>query len=225
MDKVNLEVELDALKNQKPDTSAVDTLKAELEALKTKHAEELEAIQAASHKSTSNLDALTKDHEAKTAELETLKEQLSEAREDAAIAKKELEAINNDVDAKMKSHEADYKDMHDTLSHLVEEQRQKVEAAEKQAADLKEKHDTLSNLVEQHRQKVEVAEKEAANVKSRFAEMEAQLKVKDAEIAEAKAQATFATKPKSGLAASRFAGAEDSTDAESELPASEDITV
>ena len=47
-------------------------------------------------------------------------------------------------------------------------------------------HETLSAMVEEEQRKREAAEKEALDVKSRFAEMEAMLKVKDAEIAEAK---------------------------------------
>ena len=51
-------------------------------------------------------------------------------------------------------------------------------------------HETLSAMVEDEQKKRAAAEKEALDVKSRFAEMEAMLKVKDAEIAEAKVSST-----------------------------------
>ena len=83
---------------------------------------------------------------------------LDGAKEDALLAQKELEAHKNDVEAKLKNQEADYKDMYESMTSKVEEEQKKTKAAQKEADD----------------------------AKAKFAEFEAQLKVKDAEIAEAK---------------------------------------
>ena len=46
-------------------------------------------------------------------------------------------------------------------------------------------HDTMMGMVEEEQKKVAAAEKRASSIEARFAEMEALLKVKDAELAEA----------------------------------------
>jgi chromosome segregation ATPase len=183
MKNVEIETELDALKNQKPDTSAVDALKkevddlkkkslkdtkalqadkeqvtAELLAVKKKHGSELEAAQKTTQETTEKYTTLQQNVQAKEAEIKDLVEQIQTVKEDAALALKEFELHKNSTDAKMKNHDADYSDMYESMTAMVEEEQKKRTAAEKEAAD----------------------------IKAKFAEMEAHLKVKDAEIAEAK---------------------------------------
>jgi chromosome segregation ATPase len=81
------------------------------------------------------------------------------------MAQKELEAHKLEADATVKTAKADYEDMHHTMTELVE-------AEQKKATDIQEK--------------LEEAEKAVSAKEKLLEELEAQLKVKDAEIAEAK---------------------------------------
>lgn len=158
MTNVELKAELDALKNQKPDTSAADALKDEIKTLKAKHVDELKALEAETKGAAGDVESLKIDLEAKRQELETLKKELDSANEDVLLAQKEHEAHKNDADAKIKNHQADYNDMYENMTTLVEDEQKKTAAAQKEAAD----------------------------AKAKFAEFEAQLKLKEAEIAEVK---------------------------------------
>lgn len=127
--KAAAEAELDALKTKKPDTSEADTLRKELQTLKDQHQAALMTAQQESAKAT-------EEHIA-------TKEALDKAQAEAASHKAAAEA-------KHQTSEADYKDMHDSLTQLVEE-----------------------------------ANKKAADKEAHIKELEAKLKVKDAELAEA----------------------------------------
>ena len=124
------QADLDALKTKKPDTSEADALRQELQALKDQHQASLTAAQQES---------------AKAAE-----EHL--ATKNALLkAQAEADAHKIAADRTKQTSAADYKQMHASLTELVEE-----------------------------------AQKKAAQEEALVKELEAKLKVKDAEIAELK---------------------------------------
>jgi chromosome segregation ATPase len=122
MEKASAQADLEAAKNKKPDTSEVDALRKELQALKDQHQAALMTAQQESAKAT-------EEHLA-------TKASLGEAQ--AELARQKTES------------QSDYKILHDSMTQLVEE-----------------------------------ATKKAADVEARLKEAEANLKVKDAELAEA----------------------------------------
>lgn len=128
--KAAAQADLDALKTKKPDTSEADALRKQLQALKDQHQASIMTAQQESAKAT-------EEHLA-------TKDALLKAQAEAA-------ALKAAADTKQQMSEADYMDMHDSLTQLVEE-----------------------------------AEKKAADKEALVKELEANLKVKDAEIAELK---------------------------------------
>jgi hypothetical protein len=128
--KAEAEADLDALKTKKPDTSEADALRKELQALKDQHQASLMTSQQESAKAT-------EEHLA-------TKEALAKAQAEAASLKEASET-------KQETSKADFNDMHDSMTQLVEEATRKV------------------------------AERDAL-----LQELEAKMKVKDAEIAELK---------------------------------------
>ncbi len=123
MEKASAQADLEAIKSKKPDTAEADALRKELQNLKDQHQAALMNAQQESEKAT-------EEHLATKASLE-------EAQ--AELLRKKTES------------EADFNDMHDSLTQLVEE-----------------------------------ANKKATDLEARLKVAEANLKVKDAELAEAK---------------------------------------
>jgi chromosome segregation ATPase len=123
MEKASAQADLEAVKSKKPDTSEADALRKELQTLKDQHQAALMTAQQESAKAT-------EEHLATKASLEKAEAELSRQKQES---------------------ESDYKDLHDSMTQLVEE-----------------------------------ANKKAADVEARLKEAEANLKVKDAELAEAK---------------------------------------
>ena len=132
--------ELDAAKSAKPDTSAADGLKQQLA---TKE-EELAAIKT---------------------QLTATEEEFTNAKGDLDLATKDLDAYRAEADAKHKTAQADYQDLNDSMTALVED-------GEKKRKELAEKLDEVQIQVEKQERDID--------------ELHAQLKVKDAEIVEAK---------------------------------------
>jgi hypothetical protein len=128
--KAVAQADLDALKTKKPDTSEADALRKELQALKDEHQASIMTAQQESAKAT-------EEHLA-------TKDALRKAQADTAAHKAAADRIQQTSDA-------DYKQMHTSLTELVEE-----------------------------------AQKKAAHEEALVKELEANLKVKDAEIAELK---------------------------------------
>lgn len=131
------------------------------DALKAKLAE-LEGAHAA----TKDKAASAESEAAATAkQLAKANQSLASAAEDLEILQKEFDTYKLEADAKAKTHEADYKEMNSTMTQLVEEEHKKAEAA---LAKIKE------------------LEKKAADADAGVKELEAKIKVKEAELAEAK---------------------------------------
>jgi hypothetical protein len=122
-EKISALADLDALKNKKPDTSEADRLRKELQALKDQH-------QAA---------------------LKTAQQESAKATEEQLATKSALEKLQAELGRQKAESSSDYRDMHESLTQLVEE-----------------------------------ANKKAADAEARLKETEAIVKVKDAELAEAK---------------------------------------
>lgn len=200
MDNVELEAGIDAIRSQKPDTSAADALKKELDDVKQqsladiellrvekaqlleekktaaldhegivkKHAADLKAATDGADDSTKEVANLQNELQTRVASLEKLQAEIANIMQDNDISKKEFEAHQNETIAKVQRHEADYNDMYESMTAMVMEEQRKRNDLEQQIKDSSEKL------------------QEAEKVRSRFAELEAQLRVKDAEIAEVK---------------------------------------
>jgi chromosome segregation ATPase len=123
MEKITAQADLEAAMSKKPDTSEADALRKELKALKDQH----EAALAAAQQESANA---TEAHLAVKATLEKVQAEHSRSKAESL---------------------SDFKDMHESLTQLVEE-----------------------------------ANKKAADLESHLKVAEANLKVKDAELAEAK---------------------------------------
>lgn len=123
MEKATAQADLEAALSKKPDTSEADSLRKELQALKDQHQASLTIAQE-------ELAKTTEEHLATKAALEKAQEEHSRIKAEST---------------------SDYKDMHESLTQLVEE-----------------------------------ANKKAADLEAHLKEAEANLKVKDAELAEAK---------------------------------------
>ena len=123
MEKASAQADLEAAKSKKPDTSEADALRKDLQALKDQH-------QAA---------------------LMTAQQESAKATEEHLATKTSLEKAQVELTRQKAESESDFKDMHDSLTQLVEE-----------------------------------ATKKATDFEARLKEAEANLKVKDAELAEAK---------------------------------------
>ena len=137
MVRASVEADLDATKNKKPDTSEVDGLRKELQALKDQHQASLMTAQQESANAT-------KEHLATKTSLEKAL---------ANLDKQKIEA-----EQRAKTTESDLHDLNDSMTQLVEEANRKESEASKQAADFEAK----------------------------WKESQALLKVKNAELAEAK---------------------------------------
>jgi DNA repair exonuclease SbcCD ATPase subunit len=200
MNNVELEAELDAIKNQKPDTSAADALKKELDEAKKQYLSEIESLRAEKKQLLEEKQLAILDHEAivrnhadnlkntiddaaenarelsrlqnelheRQAYLHKLEEEIASIKRDNDISAKEFQAHKDETTAKVQRYEADYNDMYESMTAMVMEEQNKREVLEK----------SLRSSEEQL--------KEAEKIRSRFDELNAQLKVKDAEIAEAK---------------------------------------
>jgi chromosome segregation ATPase len=155
MEKFTAQAELDAAKNAKPDTSELDALKAQLAALAAAHDKEVAELKASHEKALAGAGDAT----SKTAS------ELSTTREELAMAQKELEAHKLEAEAVMKTSEADYKDMHDSMTQIVEE---------------------AQALAAENMRKLATVEQQVGDADKKIAELSAQLKVKDAELAEAR---------------------------------------
>lgn len=130
MARASAQADLDAVRSKKPDTSEVDSLRKELQALKDQHQASLMTARQESAKAT-------EEHLATKASLEE--------------AKAQLEAQKAEIQTKLKVSEDDYRSMHSSLTELAEEAHSKI-----------------------------------TDLEARLKETEAQLKVKAAELAEAK---------------------------------------
>ena len=106
MDKTMALADLDAARNVKPDTSQLDALKAELDS-----ANKARADQASRYAS----------------EIDELKSELE-------VSWKELESHKLSAEAAAKTAKADYSDMHDTMTQMLEEAQKSYEASEKRAS-------------------------------------------------------------------------------------------
>jgi chromosome segregation ATPase len=123
MEKTSAQADLEIALNKKPDTSEADALRKELQALKDQH----------------------------QATLLTVKQDSAKTAEEKLAAKAALEKAQAELSRQKAESVSDYKDMHESLTQLVEE-----------------------------------ANKKAGDFEAHLKEAEAKLKVKDAELAEAK---------------------------------------
>lgn len=164
MARASAEADLDAVKSKKPDTSEVDALRKELQTLKDQHQASLLTAQQ-------EMEKATEEHLATKASLEQAKAELEEQLAAKASLEQEKAKLEERLAAKAALEQA---------KAQLEEQKADVEAKLKTSQDdYLSMHSSLTELAEE-------AHKKVANLEARLKEAEAQLKVKDAELAEAK---------------------------------------
>jgi chromosome segregation ATPase len=146
MEKAQAQADLDAVQNKKPDTSEADSLRKELQALKDQHQAALMTSQQESAKAT-------EEHLATKASLEKAQVELQRQKAESS---------------------SNYKDMHESLTFLVEEADKKYAEENKKASEF-----------EAQLKAAEEASKKVSDLEARLKEAEANIKVKDAELAEA----------------------------------------
>jgi chromosome segregation ATPase len=142
--------ELDAVQTVKPDTTAINTLKAELMATTKAFQESLAAAKA-------ELKSVRDD-------LADMEIKYTATRESFVVTSKDLEELRILSQKKEKTAHADYSDLNDSMTTLVEEANKRVKELEVNAERLTKK------LVE---------------AETKYDQLQAQLKIKDAELAEA----------------------------------------
>lgn len=158
MERMTALADLDAAKIAKPDTSEADSLRKELAALKQSHEQALAAVHQ-------DLKAKEEDLEAQKVQFVSAQGTLTGMKDDLDLAQRELEAHRAAADAKHKTALADYKDLNDSMTVLIEE---------------------ASNKAKELEVKLDRAIQHAEESERRTQEAEAQLKVKEAELAEFK---------------------------------------
>ncbi|KAL7807258.1 hypothetical protein V8C26DRAFT_423989 [Trichoderma gracile] len=153
--------ELDAVK--RPDGAAVNNLRAELAATTKTFQDSLAAAKA--------------DLQACQAELKTarddffrMEQKYTAARETFEITSKELEDLKTQAQIKEKTAQADYNDLNDSMTSLLEEANKKVKDSEMSAEQLLKKLEDADD---------------------RYEQLLAQLKIKDAELAEAEVRSPY----------------------------------
>lgn len=181
MARASAEADLDAVKSKKPDTSEVDALRKELQTLKDQHQASLLTAQQEMEKATEEHLATKASLEQAKAELEehlATKASLEQAKaelEEQLAAKASLEQEKAELEERLAAKAA-----LEQAKAQLEEQKADVEAKLKTSQDdYLSMHSSLTELAEE-------AHKKVANLEARLKEAEAQLKVKDAELAEAK---------------------------------------
>ncbi|EQK98422.1 hypothetical protein OCS_05865 [Ophiocordyceps sinensis CO18] len=218
MERMTALADLDATKKVKTDTSEVETLRAELASLKMAQEEANMSVLA-------SLQAKQAEVDAGKAALTAAEERLAGMKHDLGLALQDLQEQQAEAEAKHKTALADYKDLNDSMTALVEEANNKAKGLEAKLEEATRRLEEATQELEEATQKLEEAtqkleeatqKQEQATQKQEQSEMkaeeyEAQLKVKEAELAEATAKAA-AGKPK-GLACSKFADAEGEDDA------------
>jgi len=184
MERTNAQADLDAIKTQKPDTSELDAVRADLAALSKSHKEAID--------NSTKLEA----------ELAEKEKEIEEIKGDMLMAIKELETHKLEADAKQKTQDADYKDLMQNMTELVEaEQKKTLEASarlDELAAKAKESDTNLSAMMKRIADADEAAEALKIKIAAQdqaIDELEAALKVKEAEIAEAKVRETHLLLP------------------------------
>ncbi|KAH6608840.1 viral a-type inclusion repeat domain-containing [Trichoderma cornu-damae] len=149
--------ELDAVKTMKPDNTAINKLKAELVATTKSFQDSLAAAKA-------DLQACEAELKSVKADFHHMEEKHTATRESFAATAKDLEELRIVSQMREKTAQADYNDLNDSMTALVEEANKKVKESEMN--------------VEQLVKKLDEAE-------LRYDQLQAQLKIKDAELAEA----------------------------------------
>ncbi|KAL7783269.1 hypothetical protein V8C37DRAFT_397319 [Trichoderma ceciliae] len=155
--------ELDAVKTVKPDTTAINTLKAELVATTRTFQDSMAAAKANLQASQTELKSAKDDYY-------DMEEKYAATRESFIVTSKHLEDLRIVSQMKEKTAQADYSDLNDSMTTLVEEANKKVKESEMNVERLMKKLDE-------------------AEIK--YDQLQAQLKIKDAELAEADAQAAL----------------------------------
>jgi chromosome segregation ATPase len=198
MARASAEADLDAVKSKKPDTSEVDALRKELQTLKDQHQASLLTAQQEMEKATEEHLATKASLEQAKAELEehlAVKTSLEQAKaelEEQLAAKASLEQAKAELEEQLAakaSLEQEKAKLEERLAAKAALEQAKAQLEEQKAdveAKLKTSQDDYLSMHSSLTELAEEAHKKVANLEARLKEAEAQLKVKDAELAEAK---------------------------------------
>lgn len=192
MERMTALADLDATKKVKTDTSEVETLRAELASLKMAQEEANMSVLA-------SLQAKQAEVDAGKAALTDAEERLAGMKHDLGLALQDLQEQQAEAEAKHKTALADYKDLNDSMTALVEEANnkakgleakleeatRKLEEATQELEEAMQKLEEATQKLEEATQKQEQATQKQVQSEMKAEEYEAQLKVKEAELAEA----------------------------------------
>ena len=158
----------------------VDGLKQDLAQEKMEKAQAQADLDAAQNKKpdTSEADSLRKEllalQDQHQAALVTSQQESAKATEEHLATKASLEKAQLELQRQKAESSSDYNDMHETLTSLVEKAEKKYGEENKKASEL-----------EARLKAAEEANKKLSDLEARLKEAEANIKVKDAELAEA----------------------------------------
>lgn len=158
MERITALAELDAAKNSKADTSVIEALQIQLAVARKEYDESLSVA-------IFNLQAKQDELDSTKMELSASQTELAQRKNDLELANELSQAEKAEAFARQNTFEADYQDLNDSMTALVEE-------ANSTTRDLKARVEELESYIAE---KAKILE-----------EMQAQLKVRDAELAEAK---------------------------------------
>ncbi|KOS23128.1 hypothetical protein ESCO_003732 [Escovopsis weberi] len=192
MERMTLLAEFDAVKTVRSDTTAIDSLKSNLIATTKAYEETLSSVRM-------SLQAKQEELDISKSSYRHLEERYTLLNQDLEFVKKSLDAFKADAHVKQGIAEADYNDLNESMTLLVEEANSKVKGLESRVEDLAMKVEIGQKAEEELLRRNE-------ELRKREEEMLIQLKVRNAELAEEKAKAAAELK---GLANSRFAGCSD----------------
>ncbi|KAL7815480.1 hypothetical protein V8C44DRAFT_24675 [Trichoderma aethiopicum] len=155
LERMTALAELDAVK--RPDAAAVNNLRAELAATTKTFQDSLAAAKA-------DLQACQAELKTARDDFRRMEEKYTAARESYEITSRDLEELKMQSQIKEKTAQADYNDLNDSMTALLEEANRKVKESELGAEQLLKKLEDADD---------------------RYEQLLAQLRIKDAELAEA----------------------------------------
>lgn len=208
---IKVQAERDASLSKKPDTTEADNLRKDLENLREEYQATLAATKEESSKAIEEHAAALKKVQTDlevalskgpdTSEVDTLHMELQTLKDQHQAA---LIAAQQEAARASEEHVAALVSLEKAQAELVSQMDASENKSKTFEEDYKSMHDLMTQLVEE-------ANKKATDKDAVIAELEAKMKVRDAELAEAKAKAVDVQAPRTpvktagGLSSSRFA--------------------
>ncbi|KAJ2903945.1 putative viral a-type inclusion protein repeat domain-containing protein [Zalerion maritima] len=127
---------------------------------------------------TTELDALKAEFAGQKDALAKTASELEDAKSDLEMSRKELESQKLGADAAAKTAQADYNEMHDTMTRLVEEVQTNLQSEEGKSGELQAKIADFQSQIEELQAKLKAAEGRATELEKKKSEADEDLDVK-----------------------------------------------